>query len=158
MVCVHRRGACGRDCVSSAGRHWNGLSQQPAAARLAVGLRRCRGTDSAGQKRQLRVAPCTAAPLVSWLMRGSGVVRCVCVQECVPFVSQACRVGYPKRHRATHPYCFRFEGTKGAFAGTKYILAADVDAVRATFFNCFFQLLFLFAAFFGPALSCFACA
>ena len=53
------------------------------------------------------------------------------LQECVPFVSTACKVGYPKKIRPAHPYCFRFEGTRGTFAGTKYIFAADVDAVRA---------------------------
>ena len=87
--------------------------------------------DAEAQTAQVRSDASALLPLlVFWLMRGTGVTWCVCVQECVPFVSQACKVGYPKRHRPAHPYCFRFEGTKGAFAGTKYILAADVDAVR----------------------------
>ena len=50
-------------------------------------------------------------------------------QECVPFVSSACKVGYPKKIRPSHPYCFRLDGT-GTFAGTKFVFAADVDAVR----------------------------
>ena len=48
-------------------------------------------------------------------------------QLVVPFVSACLKVGYPKKQRPAHPYCFRLDGT-GVFSGTKFVLAADVDA------------------------------